>query len=152
MGGLTRAIVGACGAIAVVSVVGCAVREAPDPFRAPREGPVGEGVTTHFVRFQVSCDTCSVRWSVGQSTGSLVERALWSDRIQLRLRPGETARAALSALPSAGAGAVRYVRIYVDGELAAETRGDDEGESSSAPGSGSLSAATIVPLPASGGG
>lgn len=110
---------------------------------------MGEGVTTHSVRFQVSCDTCSVRWSVGQRSGALVERALGSYRVQVRLRPGETVRAEVSALPSAGAGEVRFVRIDVDGDLATETRQTD---AAAAGGRGSVGATTMVPPPDPGGG
>lgn len=146
---MTGAIPGCLGALAVVSLVSCGVREAPDPFRGAREGPVGPGVTVHTVRFQVSCDTCSVRWSVDEQTGALVERALWSHRVEVRLRPGETVQADVSALPSAGAGDVRFVRIYVDGDLATEAGPTDDAP---AGGRGSVGATTMVPLPDPGGG
>ena len=147
----TRSGCGAFVAVLVTALLGCRAPGAADPFRTPRDGPAGPDVTTVSVRFQVSCDTCFVRWSVGERTDGFRERALWSGRRDVRLRPGETVDVTLSAAPDGSAGPVEYVRIYVGGDLAVEARRDDP-RGTPDPDRSSLSVAVTLPLPGEGGG
>jgi hypothetical protein len=84
------------------------------------------------VRFEVSCDRCSINWMVQNQTGTEQERGTWSRTVLVYVEPGGSV-ATLSASPSRGAGSVRWVRIRVDGELVAEERGDQDRPEGAAP-------------------
>lgn len=117
---MTRAAV----LLVLLASAGCA-RPRPSPFGSG-EGSAGPAAgDRHTVRFQASCDECVVTWSVGGRGGSVQDRALFSRSESLRLRPGETVQATLSASPVRGA--VNWVRISFEGKVAAEARADDGG-------------------------
>lgn len=114
--------------VAVVVAAGCGGRQAADPFRGSPGGEEGPKMSTHFVRFEANCDACTLTWRVLDRSGSDVDSGAYSRQVTLHLRPGETTEAVLRAQPNPRSGPVRYVRIYVDGKLAGETRVDDTDE------------------------
>ncbi len=125
MGGLSRTVL----AVAVLlGATGCAVREVSDPFGVTRAEGDGPKMSVHFVRFEARCDGCTLNWRVHDQLGADSDSGIYSHRVTVHLRPGETAHAHLTATPRTRDGVVRYVRIFVDGELAGESEheGTDE--------------------------
>lgn len=111
------------GAAATLLLTACFPAQARDPFRTPSGGGGGD-YKLHRVRLEVSCDTCDVSWAVAFRNGRSTERGLWrhSEVVSAGSDAPEVAR--LSATAVRDAGAVSYVRIFVDERLAAQATFD----------------------------
>lgn len=122
---------------ALAALAGCAPT-APTPFGTAEGGSRTVRGESRSVRFQASCDECLLTWSVGDRSGSLQDRALFSQTVRVTLRTGESREVFMSAAPVKGS--VRWVRISVDGTVVAESRGDEGGGAAT----GGLSARAVL--------
>lgn len=104
------------------AAAGCGPRAASAPF-GTGERAAGESPSSHSVRFQASCDECLVTWSVQTLHGTAEDKALFSESVRIRLGPGTSASASVSASPIRGE--VHWVRISFDGTVVAEARAAD---------------------------
>lgn len=84
----------------------------------------------HVVRYDVSCQKCEVAYTDGSDLKVTEVEGMWSTRV--RLEYPTVQHVTLRAFPTAPAGYVRRLRIYIDGKLAAEEerfgRGQDRDE------------------------
>lgn len=90
------------------------------PFGSPAEE---DAPRSYLVRFEASCDTCNIDWSVGPSQGRVSDTALWSHAVRVTVFAGESLAAQLLVSPRPGEGPVSWARIRIDGEIVAEARG-----------------------------
>ena len=107
------------GALSItLAMCACASRSGPrDPF-AGRGSPARQGVHNYRVRLDVACDRCLISYSIGPENERLqASRAGW--RRSFRRRPLIPEAIRLTASPSPGGLAARFVRILVDGEVVA---------------------------------
>ncbi len=91
------------------------------------ENSAKKGAGEHYrVRFEASCDVCSVDWSAASRTGGVqLTKGPWSHSETVFLWEGQTSMARVSVQAAPGANAVSWVRIRVDGEVVAESPGED---------------------------
>lgn len=134
-------------ACSLLLLMSCASRPS-DPFGSAGAG--GEGSRSYLVLFRVSCDACSIRWSVGPEVGAVSDTALWHHRERVAVLPGQPTVARLTAAPMPGAKAVSWVRISVDGEVVAEASSDGSGGADQRLPPRPLSVEVPVPSPPSG--
>lgn len=111
--------------LAAAAAFAACAHPAPTPFGSAEVAARTMGGEGRSVRFQASCDECVLSWSVGDRSGSVQDRALFSRTVRVSLRPGETREVSMNAAPVQGS--VRWVRITVDGAVVAESRGDEGG-------------------------
>ena len=106
----------------LAAVAGCGPRAASAPFGTGERADDDSG-PSHSVRFRASCDECLVTRSVQTLQGTAEDNALFSESVRIRLEPGTTASASVSA--SLLRGEVHRVRISFDGTVVAEARAAD---------------------------
>lgn len=100
----------------VAGLGACTPRPGPaDPFSETSSRRPGVQVTN--VRLEVSCDDCSIRYFVGSERKTASARRSWQTR--LNLTPLIPTAIRLEATPTPEGTAVRELRIWVDGALAA---------------------------------
>ena len=109
-----------------------------------------KGAGEHYrVRFEASCDVCSVDWTAAERTGGVrLTKGAWSHSETVFLWEGQTSMARVSVQATPGANAVSWVRIRVDGEVVAKSPGED-GRNRSGTG---RSVSAYTPLPPGEGG
>lgn len=130
----------------LVALTACAGTSSRDPFAVGEGSSAGAAAPNHFVRFEVSCDTCVIRWSVGGRGGGVRDEALWSERVAVTASAESPRTARLTAAPTAGARGVSWIRISVDGEVVAEAR-DESASGRERDPTGSVTVTTRVPPP-----
>jgi len=102
----------------IVLCVACTPPPGPaDPFSGG-VSPARDGVRQYTVRLEVGCDYCVITLNVGPDRETRSEQQVWSRR--LSVTPLQPTAIRLSATPVEDGRSVRWVRIWVDGELVAE--------------------------------
>ena len=129
------------------ALLSCGPPPPKNPFDSYPGGKVGDPETRHRVQFEANCGGCSISWIVGPERGTDIDRGLWSHSLHIYTQMGQTV-ATLTATPTQGSGPVTWVRIRVDGKLAAQKRNDDEASGAGQASRRTLSVETLVPPPA----
>ena len=115
-------------ALGAALLLSCGPPAPKNPFDSSAGTKVGGAANRHRVRFEVSCRGCLISWRAGmdaETVRSGRERRPWSHAVTVYTDLGETV-ATLSATPDQTAGVVSWVRIRVNGEVAAEARNDED--------------------------
>jgi hypothetical protein len=111
--------------VGVVILLSCG----PAPPKNPFDGTAGRRPNSsahrHRVLFEVSCRGCAISWRVGHESGTAMDDGSWSHSTYVYTDFGETV-ATLTATPTQGGRPVRWVRIRVNGKIAAQERAEDE--------------------------
>ena len=140
----------ALAAVTLVGLLSCTPRRTgsgSDPF-AGGASRSRSGVREYRVRLEVNCDGCRIQYWVGPGAADAGADQLWSQ--QFTLTPLQPTPVRVLATPREGGGTVRYVRIFVDGEIVAE-RGCPDCRDATAEvlttDRGTVAAEVVVPLP-----
>ena len=132
----------------VLILTACSTR-VKNPYDSPRRAKEGYSRTTHRVRFEVSCSGCLISWRAGWDQETVVaseQRGLWSRSVFVHTDLGESV-ATLSASPGQSGRLVSWVRIRVDGKIAAQETNDEQTAVRGQRSRKTLSVETLIPPP-----
>ncbi len=111
--------------IGVVILLTCGPAPPKNPFEGPAQRRPSSSAHRHRVLFEVSCQDCTISWRVGHEFGTVMDNGSWTHSTYVYTDFGDTV-ATLTATPTQGNGPVRWLRIRVDGKIAAQERAEDE--------------------------